>query len=131
MRLLFVALSLIASGCTLKQKITPEQVAEIAATRPKCTSEKECAAKWNAAQRWIIANADLKIQVATDSVIETYSPSRNDAMRMGVRVVREIGPRETAFDVAVFCNGGILFECKMSPYQAAKSFNDYVNSALE
>lgn len=55
------------SGCAVQQNpATQAKINEIQRTIPTCTEEKECNAKWETAQLWVVKNAGYKIQTATN-----------------------------------------------------------------
>jgi hypothetical protein len=56
------------------QAANQEKLRKFAASRPTCDALVDCASKWQAAQLWIVQNAQFKLQIATDVVLETYSP---------------------------------------------------------
>ena len=100
---------------------------EFERSMPTCTTEPECDAMWDAAQLWIVQNAGMKLQLATDVVLETYSP-QNGNMRLGVRAVKqnrgELGSR---IEVSVWC--GNIFGCMTDTREAALDFNRTVGAA--
>jgi hypothetical protein len=58
-------------GCATP--ISPET--EAAAQKPlTCTTESQCSLYWQRAQFWLARNSTTKLQTATDTVLQTYTP---------------------------------------------------------
>lgn len=81
-----VALIAALSGCATKPAVTAEEVAE-AKVPLICTSAEQCTLYWRRAQAWIAINSRMKIQIATDTVLETYNPVNQEPV-YGWRLVR-------------------------------------------
>lgn len=115
------------SGC-----ITPEQkaaadarAAEIESTRPVCDGEKDCAAKWDAAQLWVVHNAGMKIQTTTNVLIETYN-SRDTSL--AVQVTKEPAG-DGKYRIVMRPSCGNPFGCYPDLRESALAFNHEVGSA--
>jgi hypothetical protein len=107
-------------------EISPEQLNQIERTIPKCETEKECERKWAGAQAWVAKNSGYKIQVATDSLIETYN-STDSSTRLAARVVKEpIGSTGYQFVVTVWCDN--IYGCRPDVASAMLDFNRTVNA---
>ena len=86
---------------------------------PICESAEDCAAKWEAAQLWIVKNAGYKLQIVTDVLLETYG-SRD--MSLAVRVTKEpIGGGKYKLVATIGCNNP--FGCTTNPKKALSDFN--------
>ena len=110
-----------------ERKARIESEREFFETRPRCASEASCDAMWRAAQVWISRNAGMRLQIATDAILETYAPEPSGA-RLAVRVIRE--PRddgESVLTVSTWC--GNPFGCMTDPHEAALDFNRTVSAA--
>ena len=98
-------------------------------TRPRCTSEAECEAMWNAAELWIADNAGMRLATATSNVLETFAST---SPRLAVRATRRAqGDGEYLIEVSVSC-GNYVFgtpNCSRSPHSAAMDFNRTVQRA--
>lgn len=100
--------------------------AEFERTIPTCAAEKDCEAKWEAAQVWVVKNAGYKIQTATNVLIETYN-SIGSSTDVAVRVLKEpLGSGSYRFVVNVWCAN--IFGCFPNPWDAALDFNRTLNS---
>lgn len=42
-----------------------------------CKNEAQCVRWWRTAQVWVAQNSGMKVQIATDAIVDTYNPSRN------------------------------------------------------
>lgn len=115
----------LAVGCAGGTR--PNFQAEWQRTIPTCTEPRECEIKWAAARRWLLNNAGFKLQHVTDDFLETYNPPQHSA-DIAVRVVKEpLQPEGYRFVVSVWCNN--MFGCQPNQWEAAVSFNEYVNSS--
>lgn len=86
----------------------PPSAAEIvdAAVPLRCTSQQQCDRWWRAAQVWIANNAGLKLQVATDAVLQTYG-STASIPRWAFTVTREpMDGGVEAIEIRVQCAKG-------------------------
>jgi len=114
-----LAISMLA-GCAT----SPETLAKREAlnkTIPVCTAKKDCDAKWEAAQLWVIHHADYKIQTANNVLIQTYSPV-GGTPNIGARVTKEpIGGGKYAILVSIWCDN--MFGCVPNSLDAALDFN--------
>jgi hypothetical protein len=61
---------------------------EAARTIPTCSGEKDCAAKWERAQLWVAKNSDMKLQITTSVLIQTFSAPR-ESDSVGFTVTKE------------------------------------------
>lgn len=79
-RLTWLLQSLALSGCAsgmVGQAAAPPSAADIAdaAVPVRCMTAAQCDRWWRAAQVWLVSNSSLKLQIATDAVLQTYSPT--------------------------------------------------------
>jgi hypothetical protein len=84
-------------GCALSQPppvAPPEPII--------CMAGPDCDAKWSRAASWIAANSVLKVQIRTDSVIQTTPPVQFDATPAFTvtKVARGEGRYEITFNAA-------------------------------
>ena len=62
------------------------------ATRPEpvlCISRPQCDAMWSRAQLFVLQKTSLRLQIVTDSVIQTYSPVTVYDTSLGFTITRE------------------------------------------
>lgn len=97
MKLLRVTALCIALSCALLtgcasllayQAEIDQKKDEIQRTIPVCVSEKDCNAKWDAAQLWVAHNIAPGIRLVTNVLIETYDAPADTAY-LAVRVTKE------------------------------------------
>lgn len=87
------------AGCATQAELDADAAgikatrAALVGTRPYCVNERDCAAKWDAAQLWVIKNGDFKIQRITNVAIETFSAPSNST-DVGILVTKEPAPGE-------------------------------------
>lgn len=116
----------ILAGCATPSPEREAKMAEARRTTPICRSEKDCAAKWDAAQLWIVKNAGYKIQTATNVVIQTYN-SVNGDVGLQVQVTREpVG--DGSYRIVALINCDNVFRCSQPLADALLDFNKTVGS---
>lgn len=89
-----------------------------------CVGQEQCALMWRKAQVWISVNSRWKIQISTDTIIETYSPSEA-AVDRAYRITRM--PGESATDrivITSWCRN--MFGCSTTLNADAISFKRYL-----
>lgn len=126
--MLVSAASLLFSGCAIQQ--SPERQAklsELQRTIPTCYGERDCEAKWEAAQLWIVHHAGYKLQTTTNVLLETYNPSRSSTA-IAVQVTKEPeGGGRYKMPVKIWCDN--MFGCLPDSLDAALDFNRTVAAA--
>lgn len=107
--LALMVLPLAMTGCAsmvvddATQAANREKMRVVAASRPICDENTDCAAKWQAAQLWIVQNAQFKLQTVTDVVLETYSPWKGNP-GLAVRVTKQpLGGTKYQLVIEVWC----------------------------
>lgn len=103
----------------------------VTATIPVCDGEKDCAAKWEAAQLFVVNNAGYKLQTATSVIIETFTPPQPSPL-IAMRVTKEpLGGGKYRILGAVICsNGGLIgVPCQRPPLEVLLDFNRQVAAA--
>lgn len=63
-------------------------------SRVTCASDAECRKAFALAQIFVSTKTDMKIQLATDTIIETYNPT--EAGKMGAKVIKTPGAGQSA-----------------------------------
>ena len=124
--------AVLLAGCATPEQIRARKAKfyEFQGSKPVCSSEETCKRAWSAAQVWVAQNCGLKIQLATDTIIETYG-SRRESSALQCRVLKEPMPRATpgyyiiSFDAG--CGG--YAGCSVDPLDAGINFNQYVSAA--
>lgn len=101
--------------------------AQVEATVPTCVTSEECELKWAAARRWVLETSGFKIQNITDDFLETYNPT-SGSPSLAARVVKEpLGGGRYRLVVTLWCDN--MFGCVPNAWDAALSFNQYVNGS--
>lgn len=76
-----IVAALMATACATRAPVSDAD--QRAALEPLlCTGASQCAMLWRAAHVWVIGASGFKIQIATDAIIQTYSPP-DYSMRWG------------------------------------------------
>jgi hypothetical protein len=126
MRLLVLFAALSLAGCAATQQ--PEDASIVAAANEPlvCESPEQCSLYWRRAQAWVAQNSRYKIQIATDTIIETYSPPQA-AVHRAFRILRIPGNGKTErITIASGCAN--IFGCSTTEAQSAAAFKQYVRS---
>jgi len=98
-----------------------------------CNSELECNKAFALTQIYISDNSDMKIQVATDAIIETYNPS--DSLKIGFKALKVPGIGHSAtIKLNAYCgeanSEAELKLCMISIINILNNFPEYINSQL-
>ena len=126
MRALIILLTFtLLAGCATSPQVQAKR-ATFQKTIPTCTKDIDCEVKWEAAQVWIVRNAGFKLQVATDTLLETYNPT-DYSVNLGVRVIKEpLGGGNYRIVVSTYCAN--IFGCQPDTWDAALDFNRTINA---
>lgn len=125
--LLATCVSLTLAGCA----VNPQHSAatqEFNRTIPTCDGEKDCAAKWDAAQLWVVKNAAYKLQTVSSVVIQTFNPGRNSVYLAAAVTKEPLGGGRFRLVARMWCNN--LFGCSPDPMMALLQFNREVSAAV-
>jgi len=119
--------ALLATACVSpQQQIELQQLVE--ATIPTCDGTEDCAAKWEAAQRWVVQHAGYEIQTATDIVIQTIDAADSSDRKLMATVTKEsIGAGKYRIVAQLSCRN--MFGCATNPGKATLNFNRTVAAA--
>lgn len=124
-----VLLTGVLSGCatTPSPEIQAKRT-QLRQTTPVCVDEKDCKAKWEAAQIWIVRNAGFKLQITTDVLLQTYSAT-GGSPSIAVQATKEpLGGGKYKILVTVSCDN--MFGCVPNQWDAALDFNRVVGAAI-
>lgn len=125
-----LALLLALVGCAAPPPpaVAPE-IAE-AAWRPlDCANAQQCAVWWRRTQVWIASNSRMKIQIATDAIIETYN-AVDYAPVFAYRATRE--PRTDGGErIVLSMSCGNPLGCHENSVAIRARFNAYVREGNE
>lgn len=126
-KLLAVSILISLSGCAAQQQAVQANQTKFQETIPVCIDEKDCTAKWEAAQLWIVHNAGYKLQTTTSVLLETYNAT-NSSVSLAVRVTKEpMGSGKYQIIVRTWCDN--IFGCSPNAWDAALDFNQKVGAA--
>ena len=128
-RIILTPLFVIAglSGCAVQQNPAVQaKIDEIQRTMPTCSSEKECNAKWETAQLWVVKNAGYKIQTATSVLIQTFNAT-GSRVELAAQITKEPqGGGRYQFVAKVWCDN--IFGCRPNRLDALLDFNRTLNA---
>ena len=104
------------------------EVEAAAGSRVRCMNEVDCRKAFQLAQIYVSTKSDMKIQLATDTIIETYNPT--ESYRLGAKVIKMPGAGQSAEIVlAVTCK-----ECgssmRRSQLMLMRDFRPFVEERL-
>lgn len=109
----------VLAGCAVAPRLPEVEM-------PTCADAAECAQKWELAQLFVANNSGMKIQIATNVLIETYNPT-NYRPVWGMRVTKEpVGAGHYLISATAVC--GNMFGCGKSAHAFLTEFARYVNS---
>lgn len=92
-----------------------------------CYEAKHCDAMWQRAQIWVIKNAGYKIQIANETVIQTYGPLRGDSYGLAFTVTKE--PRGKGFfEIDSRASCGSSSGCAQHPKKERAALHVYLKS---
>ena len=122
---LLVALAL--GACASKP--TPS-VADIGdATEPLvCEGPAQCQAAWRLAQLWVVSNSGLKIQLATDVVIQTLPGDQFTTLRNYTITRRPIDAQRESITFASACQN--IVGCRGNEIEIAANFKRYIREGM-
>jgi hypothetical protein len=114
-------------GCAVQQDPAVQaKIDEIQRTIPTCSSEKECNAKWETAQLWVVKNAGYRIQTATSVLIQTFNAT-GTRVELAAQVTKEPqGGGRYQFVAKVWCDN--MFVCSPNRLDALLDFNRTLNA---
>lgn len=116
------------SGCS--SPTDPAVQAKINAIQnsmPTCSSEKECNAKWETAQLWVVKNTGYKIQTFTSVLIETYN-ARDSSTALAAQITKEpLGGGRYQFNAKLWCDNWV-WGCRPNRLDAMLDFNRRLNA---
>lgn len=93
-----------------------------------CAGERQCKIGWQAAQAWVASHAGMKLQIANDTVIETYN-STPSSPNLSVQVIRQpLGEGRDQFTIRAGCAN--LFGCVPDRLGAVVNFKREVRKAM-
>jgi hypothetical protein len=93
----------------------------------KCDSA--CKPQWERAQLWLTRHSAWKVQMATDVVLQTYSPVSSEP-HYGFTVTKEpVGPDGYEISLAMVC--GNMLGCDPSPVGVRKAFYYFVATGVD
>jgi hypothetical protein len=127
-KILLVALVLpVLAGCVspaqraADQKLLNESVL-------LCRTQKQCDAEWAAASAWVSQHCGMKIQTATDNLIETYNSIDSASTESSCRVNRQPGPGHSAA-IVIWVGCRNLFGCVPDAKGQVLAFDEAVKQA--
>jgi hypothetical protein len=90
-----------------------------------CTAGKDCDAKWSRAVAWVSQNSGFKIQVQTDSLIQTYGPGEPDTTNLAA-TVNKVAKTGDQYEIIAKIGCANLIGCTKEPRAALTDFVKFV-----
>ncbi|ARP89830.1 hypothetical protein CAL14_05605 [Bordetella genomosp. 9] len=121
-KLPYVGVLILLAGCASK----PIDSATLARAQAPivCGDKQQCDKYWQAAQSWVATHSGFKIQLASDSVIQTYGPRMYD-YTLAYTVVKEPGQYGTyTLKVSAVC--GMPGNCRAEAIEKLADLKDYL-----
>lgn len=114
--------TILLAGCATGSKLTLEQ--QNAAKEPLlCSTKQDCDLMWQRAQAWVANNSHWRIQIATDTLIQTYGPG-NDAYS-AYTITKELN-KENGARIRVTAKCGNQFGCVPAQIDSIYFFKQYL-----
>lgn len=124
MRNLFLVTSALAAltGCAAPAPLV---------TRPEpvlCINRGQCDAMWSRAQLFVVQKTTFRLQIVTESVIETHGPITPYDTALGFTITRELAADGSGI-IRLATRCGQAAQCLPSPTLAGQQFREYLISA--
>lgn len=116
--------SLVLAGCAVGPKLDSFEIME--ANEPLvCASKEQCDLYWQKAQIWVTENSHYRIQMANDTIIQTFGPA-NSSPYLAYIITKH--PDALSGGSRIKISGGCanIFGCNPPLINAALSFKRYV-----
>ncbi len=115
------------NGCATTQgKKASAQMNEFKRSIPTCSGAADCQAKWEAAQFWVVKNSPMKLQTATNVIIQTYNSPKN-SRKLAATVTKEpLGNGKYRILINAWCDNW-MWPCTPKKMDAQIHFNKYIN----
>ena len=115
------------SACAAKPGPSVAEIRD--ATEPLvCDGASQCQTAWRLVQLWVVANSGLKIQLATDVVIQTYPGDQFSTLRHYTITREPIDGQRERIKFASACQN--VFGCGGNEVQIAANFKRYVREGM-
>lgn len=115
------------SGCAMMKppQASSDDIAK-AAEQLICEGQDQCSMYWKRAQLWVVQTSRMKLQIATDTILETYNPPSGSFTR-GYRISKEpFGGNKERIRITTWC--GNMFGCLDANETQAAAFKTYVKA---
>ena len=116
------AIVLLLSACATTGSEDPQQVAAAAAPIG-CVDRAQCDTFWQRAKVWISSNSYYRVQLSSDSVIETYGPLAG-RMELAFRVLK-VPDGAGGARITVTAECGNVFKCTPMASDAILAFKRF------
>lgn len=127
MRILTLLVVAITSGCAIAPQQKGWTIDDAMAEAPIiCSGKSQCDDYWRRTQYWISTHSGFKVQVATDTVIETYG-APNYSLRWAFSARREPGPNGADM-ITISPSCGPAPICQESRVQLVRDAQRYISS---
>jgi hypothetical protein len=124
--ILVLPISILMAGCAT----TPQMSAEERAHKLQpvaCKDKAQCDLYWQRSQIWLAKNSRYRIQLANDTLIQTYGPS-NSSVDLAYTIVRDNAADGSAqLRMRAGCDNWM--GCLVLPADAINAYREYVTSS--
>lgn len=112
------------SGCAAPEPMTAEQAKLMEA--PICDSSNSCTLMWQRAQLWLVNNSTWRLQMANDTLLQTFGPGDSTDVAYTVTRTPLGGDR---YQIAMRAGCGNIFGCvPKSGAERIMEFNTYLTA---
>lgn len=113
---------LLVAGCASTSTLSPAQQKKALAPI-SCKDGPSCDILWQRSQAWIANNSHWRIQMLSDSLLQTYGPG-NDPY-LAFTVIRE-KKQDGGADIVIAARCGNALGCVVAPIDALYNFREYL-----
>lgn len=117
---------ILLAGCSSTPEMSDELKAELYA--PIICEEPDCKLLWERAMFYVSNNAGFKMQIANDSLIETFNPT-DYSVKLAYRIQKQpLGGGKYKILTSAWCAN--LFGCHPDQYEAILKAKRYIRSGI-
>ena len=119
-------LAIFLAGCAGPQPLTPEQTKMMVGA--VCNSPSECTIMWQRAQLWLANNSIWRIQLANDTLLQTFGPGSSNSTELAYTITKTpIGGDKYQIRMRAGCDN--IFGClPKSAVERIIEFNTYLSN---
>ena len=127
--LLAVVMLICIIGCASTSPQTRALLAEAALSTEVVCESDQCKECWERAQLWLANHSQLKVQIATDVMLQTYNPAGSGVVYAFSVTKEPLGAGRYKIVMDLAC--GNMFGCSPKPEDVTRAFYHYVRTGKD